>query len=63
VSFGFSANGATSYYDKSSNSEYINNDSTFNAADETNFRNISLVTPAMGKEIFSLALRDSLRAK
>ena len=41
----------------------LNNDSTFNAADETNFRNISLVTPAMGKEIFSRALRDSLRAK
>jgi hypothetical protein len=41
----------------------LNNDSTFNAADETNFRNISLVNPAMGKEIFSRALRDSLRAK
>lgn len=41
----------------------INSDSTFNNADETNFRNISLVTPAMGKEIFSRTLRDSLRAK
>lgn len=41
----------------------VNQDSVFNNADETNFRSISLVKPAMGKEIFTRSLRDSLRMK
>lgn len=38
-----------------------NRDSVYNHHDETNFREVSLAKPAMGKEIFSQGMRDSLR--
>ncbi len=37
------------------------NDTSFATVMETNFREVRLSTPAMGKEIFSQGLRDSLR--
>jgi hypothetical protein len=37
------------------------NDTSFATVMETNFREVHLSTPAMGKEIFSQGLRDSLR--
>ena len=39
-----------------------NNDSIFANTDETSFREMKLNNPAMGKEIFSVSLRDSLRS-
>ena len=39
-----------------------NKDSAYNHHDETNFREVSLKEPAMGEEIFSQGMRDSLRS-
>jgi hypothetical protein len=36
-------------------------DTAFTASDETNFREVQLMSPAMGREIFSKSLKDSLR--
>jgi hypothetical protein len=33
----------------------------FNAGDETNFRDMSILAPNMGREIFAKSLKDSLR--
>ncbi|MBT4339331.1 MAG: hypothetical protein HOD63_12130 [Bacteroidetes bacterium] len=38
------------------------NDSSFTVVDETNFREMSLDKPAMGRSIFSNTLKDSLRS-
>lgn len=38
-----------------------NKDGFFTERDETNFREVSLAAPAMGREIFSKSLKDSLR--
>ncbi|MBX7224586.1 MAG: hypothetical protein K1X55_01020 [Chitinophagales bacterium] len=39
----------------------IDNDKKFTEIDETNFRELKLNAPAMGREIFSKSLKDSLR--
>jgi hypothetical protein len=38
-------------------------DKEFTSSDETNFRDMSIKTPAMGREIFTKSLKDSLRFK
>lgn len=38
-----------------------NRDSTYSVTDETNFREVNLLSPAPGREIFSKSLKDSLR--
>jgi hypothetical protein len=38
-----------------------NKDTLFNVADETNFREVKLDAPSMGREIFTKSLKDSLR--
>lgn len=38
-----------------------NNDKKFTKSDETNFRELTLKEPTLGREIFSSALKDSLR--
>jgi len=38
-----------------------NKDTHFTGKDETNFREMKIKTPALGREIFSKSLKDSLR--
>ncbi len=41
----------------------IDNSKSFNNLDETNFREMKIKSPGMGREIFSKGLKDSLKSQ